>query len=217
MKLLITKTEQAFTNKGAEYLKITGVDENNRETTKSVFDNLKGKWSLLVEGNTVELKLKKVGQYWNIEDILPTEGETPTPKATVTHQEAQREPFRADPDKTASIEKQVAVKSVVELWIAEKLERDSILVEKTITVLDDWLRVELKPAVVQEAEAIAETKATELITKDQMSQLMSFKNKGLNVNQFIKDHGIKIKAINEMSREQAAMLIMVCEAEIKGE
>jgi len=66
MLVTITKVEQNFTKNGAEYQKVTGVTDSGQETTKSIFDNLKDKWPLLQEHATLELKLEKKGQFWNV-------------------------------------------------------------------------------------------------------------------------------------------------------
>ena len=74
MHFQITKVSQEFTKNGDEFKKITGFNvETNQESTKSVFNNLEGKWGMLEEDRIVQLKLEKKGQYWNVVDILPPE------------------------------------------------------------------------------------------------------------------------------------------------
>lgn len=73
MILTLTKVEQLFTKTGAEYRKITGTTPEGNETTKSVFDNLKFLWGLLIEGKEIELKLVKKGQFWNIINLKPAD------------------------------------------------------------------------------------------------------------------------------------------------
>jgi len=76
VKATVSSIEQAFTSSGAEYKKLKVMDENGKETTKTVFDNLQDKWSLLTEGAYLEFKMEKRGQFWNVIDILPLD-ETP--------------------------------------------------------------------------------------------------------------------------------------------
>lgn len=78
MHLLITNIAQDFTKNGDEYKKVTGTNvTTGQETTKSIFNNLEDKWSLLEVNKIVELKMEKRGQFWNTIDILPAE--TPPP------------------------------------------------------------------------------------------------------------------------------------------
>lgn len=79
MILTITEVTQEFTKNGAEYRKVTGTTEEG-ETTKSVFDNLKFLWPLLVEGKEIELKLVKKGQFWNVINLKPAD--EPWPEET---------------------------------------------------------------------------------------------------------------------------------------
>ena len=71
MIITISKISQEFTKNGDEYRKVTGAAGDGRETTKSIFNQLKDKWDLLVEGKTLEFKMEKRGQFWNVTDIIP--------------------------------------------------------------------------------------------------------------------------------------------------
>ena len=71
MLVTITRVTQDFTKSGAEYLKVKGVTGDGKETTKSVFDNLKDKWPLLKEHATLDFKMEKKGQFWNVTNITP--------------------------------------------------------------------------------------------------------------------------------------------------
>ena len=73
MNGLITGVEQAFTAKGAEYKKVTVLDDKGKTTIKNVFDNLSEKWPLLEENKYREFKMEKSGQFWNVKDILEIE------------------------------------------------------------------------------------------------------------------------------------------------
>jgi hypothetical protein len=77
VKATISGIEQAFTTKGSEYLKVKVIDENGKETTKTVFDNLKEKWELLTEGACIDFKMEKRGQFWNVVDLTAIDGENP--------------------------------------------------------------------------------------------------------------------------------------------
>ena len=74
MILTIQSISQEFTKNGDEYYKVTGVSDSGQQTTKSVFNNLQDKWGLLQENATLEFKLEKKGQFWNVIDILPAPG-----------------------------------------------------------------------------------------------------------------------------------------------
>ena len=71
MIITITEVSQEFTKSGAEYLKIKGTTPDGKETTKSIFNNLKDAWGLLVEGATLEFTLEHKGQFWNVVEIKP--------------------------------------------------------------------------------------------------------------------------------------------------
>jgi len=86
VKATVSSIEQAFTSSGAEYKKLKVTDENGKETTKTVFDNLQDKWSLLIEGAYLEFKMEKRGQFWNVIDILPLD-ETPAPQVAPENKE----------------------------------------------------------------------------------------------------------------------------------
>jgi len=77
MLVTITGIEESFTKNGVEYLKVTGVTDKQQEVTKSVFDNLKDKWESLVVDSTVEFKMEKKGQFWNVVDIIPIKDSFP--------------------------------------------------------------------------------------------------------------------------------------------
>lgn len=80
MILTITKVSQEFTKTGTEYRKVTGTTEDGKETTKPIFDNLKFLWPLLVEGQSVEFKMVKKGQFWNVINIK--KADEPWPEET---------------------------------------------------------------------------------------------------------------------------------------
>ncbi len=69
MIITITQVIQEFTKNGAEYLKVKGTTADGKEITKSVFDNLEESWELLQEGATLDFKLEKKGQFWNVAGI----------------------------------------------------------------------------------------------------------------------------------------------------
>jgi len=71
MIVTITEVGQQFTRTGAEYKVVKGTTDKGQETTKSVFDILQDKWPLLVKGATLDFKMEKKGQFWNVVDINP--------------------------------------------------------------------------------------------------------------------------------------------------
>lgn len=83
MIVTIQTVSQEFTKDGAEYYKVIGVTEKGEQTTKLVFSNLEDKWAMLQENATLEFKLLKKGQFWNVVDILPAPA-TPPATAPVT-------------------------------------------------------------------------------------------------------------------------------------
>ena len=84
MIITITHVEQAFTKNGDEYRKVVGITGDGRETTKSVFNQLKDKWGMLQENATLDFKMVKKGQFWNIEDINLPQVSAPAEKPTLT-------------------------------------------------------------------------------------------------------------------------------------
>ena len=93
MFITIQKIEEAFTKSGAEYKKVTGIDTTGKQTTKSVFDNLKAKWGLLQENKIVEFKMQKVGQFWNVIDI----SEAQAPPAVETTTQTVKDTAKVEP------------------------------------------------------------------------------------------------------------------------
>ena len=69
MIVTIQSISSEATKTGAEYKKVTGVTPAGKQTTKSVFDNLKAQWPLLKENATLDFKMQKNGQYWNVIEI----------------------------------------------------------------------------------------------------------------------------------------------------
>lgn len=107
MLLTITKVTQEFTKTGAEYRKIIGTTDDSQETTKSVFDNLKFLWPLLVEGKEIELKLVKKGQFWNVINIKNADEPWPENTDMVANDEVVKkaeEPKAEPPPKPAIAE-----------------------------------------------------------------------------------------------------------------
>ena len=90
MLITIQEVSQEFTKSGAEYRKVKGITEKNQESTKNVFDNLQEKWDKLIEGATLEFKMEKKGQFWNVVDILDVNLPPPQDdkKVLQEHQEA---------------------------------------------------------------------------------------------------------------------------------
>ena len=139
MLVTIVKVEQEFTRNGDEYKKVTVAKGDGAETTKSVFNNLEDKWPLLKAGSTLEFVMEKRGQYWNVTDIKTVEEQLPPPqenkseplpddvqKSVQNNVQKTDTKYKADPDKTSSIEEQVAFKGIIDLRCSDKIEADSI-------------------------------------------------------------------------------------------
>ena len=155
MIITITKVETAETTNGNEYRKVTGTATNRegevRETTKSVLDNLKDKWPLLVENATLEFKMEKKGQFWNVIDIkpitredLPAERPPPEPiqKETgrVDTARVEQQAQENQPDaRTLDIHRQVAVKEIGELWRCGHITEDDAVNKKLIAWYMNWI------------------------------------------------------------------------------
>ena len=123
MILTITKVTQEFTKTGAEYRKVTGNDKDGKETTKSVFDNLKFLWPLLVEGKEIELKLVQKGQFWNVINIKPADEPWPEDTDLVEPKEVAKKPEpKTETKEPAPQEIGMWWKEVGENYRASKLE-----------------------------------------------------------------------------------------------
>jgi len=81
MIITVISVSEEFTKNGDAYKKVTCATEDGRETTKSIFNQLEGKWPLLVEGKALEFKMEKKGQFWNVVDITPVGDSLPPPKS----------------------------------------------------------------------------------------------------------------------------------------
>jgi len=128
MILTITDVKQEFTKGGAEARKITGTRDDGSETTKWVFDNLKMAWPLLKEGNRVELKMVKKGQYWNITNIKLADDEWTEEINTVKPEEVAEpvaEVLKGGDEPIDKIERSMWFKEVGELYRASKLDKDN--------------------------------------------------------------------------------------------
>ncbi len=119
MIITIQTIDREFTKTGKEYLKVTGITGDGKQTTKSIFDNLKEKWELLVENATLEFVMQKVGQFWNVTDIKKPEliGEKAQEPTKVTPTFGKLPMSDAD-KKLQSIEKQSCLKDATQLMSA---------------------------------------------------------------------------------------------------
>ena len=70
MIVTITKVEKVVGDYG-EYVKVTGVDGNGKETFKNVSSKFTDKWELLKEHATIDFKMVKKDNKWAIADIIP--------------------------------------------------------------------------------------------------------------------------------------------------
>lgn len=146
----ITNIEQAFAKTGAEYRKVTVVDENGKETTKSVFDNLSDRWPMIDEGlnKFFDWKMVKKGQFWNVADIKPLELPPAQPSSNVLpeHQAVIEEAISGDkmtkedwPAKDRvtrkSIERQKALDLSVQ-WCIAKLSNEDVKTTHILSVAE---------------------------------------------------------------------------------
>lgn len=123
MIFTIKESQEAFTAKDVKYLKVTGVNDKGEVSTKNIFNNLEDKWGLLIADNTVDFKMEKKGNYWNVVDIQAAGAlVNEAVKAGGVVESVKPSKYKADPDKTASIERQVALKEAVKLCIGDKIE-----------------------------------------------------------------------------------------------
>ena len=147
MLFTIKEVKEMHSDKAGEYLQILGFTGDGKPSTKNIFNSMKDKWPILKEDATVELKMQKKGEFWNVVDItdpgLPPVVEEAikdkgTTIASVTNKPQGK--YRADPDKTASIELQVCLKVAGEIAVA--LINAGILkekvVEKTLSTAKDF-------------------------------------------------------------------------------
>ena len=152
MIITIKEVTKEFTKNRNEYLKVMGFTGDGKPTTKSVFDNLKDKWELIKEDTTLEFIMQKSEKgFWNVVDIKPMPDivkeaikkgaviVSNTPESKPSQEKVETDvaikpevkvspKYKADPDKTASIELQVCLKAATDLSIA--LINAGILKEK---------------------------------------------------------------------------------------
>jgi len=138
MNGLITNVEQAFTTKGAEYRKVTILDDKGKTTTKNVFDNLKEEWSLLEENKYREFKMEKSGQFWNVIDVLEVETPEPQPSDHLLPRDQKvideaKKSVSFDPTRK-SIERQTSLKAATDWCVAKVQGGEDIKTEQLITV-----------------------------------------------------------------------------------
>ena len=90
MIITITEVTQEFAKNGKEYLKVKGTTPDGKETTKSIFDNLKEAWPLMEVGAVLDFTMEKKGQYWNVVTVKPATAQTSTnaPASTTLAKEA---------------------------------------------------------------------------------------------------------------------------------
>lgn len=142
MIINITTVEQAFTKDGAEYRKVKGISDG-REVTKSVFDNHKDKWELLKENATLDFKMVKKGQFWNVEDISIPNLPPPTKPMESTTLIGETEPPKVPPAETPppvgmpTKEKAFALSYAKDLAVANQIKPDKII--NWACIFEDYL------------------------------------------------------------------------------
>ena len=114
----VVSVKEEFTTKGDPYKKVEVLDGTGKQTTKNIFSQLEDKWPLLENGKTLEFKMEKKGQFWNVVDIFMPELPEPKPAgAPLPAQQREIEKATADP-RQRSIEYEVAFKECGELYRA---------------------------------------------------------------------------------------------------
>jgi len=127
--IVIMEREEVEGNKGT-YLKLT----DQEDKTHNIFGDLKAKWGLCAQGQSVVLVKEKStdGKWWNVVDVKPVSeaiGKLEKQEAKTVEVPAGATPKGYQPrDNSASIEAQVAIKEIGECWRAGKLKDDDILV-----------------------------------------------------------------------------------------
>jgi len=129
----VVSVSEEFTSKGAPYKKVMVVDGQGKETTKNVFSGLEEKWPLLEEGKTLDFKMEKKGQFWNVIDIIPAGEQLKPPQQPQVLQEhkkvvADAKPSEDPPRDSAPIapqEQGMWFKEIGELYRAGLIKKDS--------------------------------------------------------------------------------------------
>lgn len=157
--LVTIKTVEKADGDYGEYIKVTGFDGNGKETFKNVSSKFEDRWPLLKPNATVEFKMKKKDNKWVINDIIPAEFPSSEGEARPMVDRNEEPPlvkeikkvgakvedvkYKADPDKTASIENQVCLKTAGEITVAminAGLLKDKVT-EKTIIVANAFKEI----------------------------------------------------------------------------
>jgi len=146
---------------------ITVTDENGK--AHNIFSHLADKWALCFEGATVELVKKKNEhnpKFWDVVDI-----KSATIKDAV--QADQSATYATKATERASIQRQVAVKAVVEC-LCNKVEVPHTLIGQTWAVMAEWLGIAPPEATESPTEGM------EGITEAQKKKLgVTAREKGL--------------------------------------
>lgn len=198
MRGLITEVEQAFTAKGAEYKKVTVLDDKGKTTTKNVFDNLSDKWPLLEENKYREFKMEKSGQFWNVIDILEVDipGPQPSDRVLPQHQEvideAKKLGVRTPTTRESSIEQQVAIKEIGECWRVGKLgDKDPLVMGYLVWLIDRLNYQEAKSETIKDNKGDTETQTE---SSDRQDSREATGKEPKTVGEFLtwlQDHNIK--------------------------
>ena len=139
------------------------------------------------------------------------------------------QPFKADPEKQASIELQHYTSEVKDLWIAGKLTDKSPLVEKYLFILSNKIGIDSKTvtpeplqsktepskpvAVVNTPTAVKDTPGTLTVPKATPLQttaidlLMKNDKTKAEIKQLIKINGWKATKLSELTEPQAAIIL----------
>jgi len=138
----VVSVAEEFTQKGAPYKKVTVVDGTGKQTTKNIFSQLEDKWDLLEDGKTLDFKMEKKGQFWNVVDI--TKPNLPPPQSDkAVLPEHQKEIDRAqEPPKKERNPQEVglAYKILSELYVHGFIDEDKPDGKELVMRLKMWLK-----------------------------------------------------------------------------
>jgi len=120
MLFTIKEVKEMHSDKAGEYLQIVGFTGDGKPSTKNIFNSMKDKWSLLKEDTTVELKMQKKGEFWNVTDIIEP-NLPPVVKEAVKQGAVIESATDKRTGKDVSIAKAVAFKGAMEMVTAKEL------------------------------------------------------------------------------------------------
>jgi len=201
------KVEEAgVTSRGDVYWKITWDDKKEQNIfNQDQYDLIE---QAIKDSSQVDVKYVKAGKYWNVESISAVENTTTEVKSTAKPETIpwQGKSIPRDNTTNMSIESQVAVKAITELWIAGKLKDNSNLVKAA----ENWLASKLSywSSIGEIEETPVEPKANKL----QLAKIQALaKEKGYTPENAIAImvREYKVASSKELTQEQAEDFINI--------